>query len=78
MHEFDIIEKYFLPLTQGRQEALGLKDDAAVLSVPPGHEIVMTSDTLNAGIHFFAEAAPGDIARKALLVNLSDIAAMGA
>lgn len=76
--EFDIIEQYFAGLTQGRGEAAGLKDDAAVLKIPDGHELVVTSDTLNAGTHFLPDAAPADIAHKALRVNLSDLAAMGA
>lgn len=78
MNEFDVIAKYFLPLTQGRAEAGSLRDDAAVLDVPEGCELVVTSDTLNAGTHFPVEAAPDDIAHKALRVNLSDLAAMGA
>ncbi|MGB4058336.1 MAG: AIR synthase related protein, partial [Alphaproteobacteria bacterium] len=75
MNEFETIARYFKPLTEGRDALL---DDAAVLSVPPGFELVVTSDTLNAGTHFMADAAAGDIARKALRVNLSDLAAMGA
>lgn len=73
MNEFSMIAEYFAPLAPG-----GLKDDAAVLKIPPGQELVVTSDTLNAGTHFMAGAAPGDIAHKALRVNLSDLAAMGA
>ena len=73
MNEFDVIARYFAPL--GRD---GFTNDAAVLSVPDGQELVVTSDTLNAGTHFFADAAAGDIARKALRVNVSDLAAMGA
>lgn len=78
MNEFQCIRKYFLPLTQGRSEAEALKDDAAVLQVPSGHQLVVTSDTLNAGTHFLPDMAAGDIARKALRVNISDLAAMGA
>jgi thiamine-monophosphate kinase len=73
MNEFSLIERYFQPLSPIR-----LKDDAAVLSIPAGHELVVTSDTLNEGTHFMAGAAPADIAHKALRVNLSDLAAMGA
>ncbi|MCE7886812.1 MAG: thiamine-phosphate kinase [Alphaproteobacteria bacterium PRO2] len=75
MNEFDVIEKYFRPLTQGRD---ALQDDAAALDVPAGQELIVTSDTSNAGTHFMADAAPGDIAHKVLRVNLSDLAAMGA
>jgi thiamine-monophosphate kinase len=73
MNEFDLIEKYFAPLSRD-----GLKDDAATLSVPGGHELVVSSDTLNAGTHFLENAAPADIAHKALRSNLSDLAAMAA
>lgn len=78
MNEFDLIERYFKPLTQGRAEARGLLSDTAALVVPAGQELIVTSDTLNAGTHFFADMHPGDIARKALRANLSDLAAAGA
>ena len=73
MNEFSMIEKYFAPLSRD-----GLKDDAAVLQIPAGFELVVSSDTLNAGTHFLADAAPGDVAHKALRSNLSDLASMGA
>lgn len=73
MNEFDVIDKYFAPLCP-----YGLDNDAAVLSVPEGHELIVTSDTLNAGTHFLAGSAPEDIAHKALRVNLSDLASMAA
>lgn len=76
--EFDIIRRFFLPLAQGRAEALELSDDAALLDIPAGHQLVVSSDTANAGTHFLPGAQPGDIARKALRSNLSDLAAMGA
>lgn len=78
MNEFDIIAKYFVPLTMGRVGSAGLKDDGAVVSVPAGHELVVTSDTLNEGVHFLEGEHPANIAHKALRVNLSDLAAMGA
>ena len=78
MHEFDVIEKLFSPLAEGCPGAFGLRDDGAVLSVPEGQEIVIVSDTLNEGVHFFPDDPPDLIARKALRVNLSDLAAMGA
>jgi len=73
MNEFDIIAKYFAPLSID-----GLKDDAAVLALPAGHELVVSSDTLNEGTHFMTGAAPADIAHKALRASISDLAAMGA
>ncbi len=78
MNEFDMIERYFLPLARGRGEVAGFKDDAAVLSIPAGYELVVTSDTLNEAVHFMEGEAAANIARKALRVNLSDLAAMGA
>lgn len=78
MDEFSMIEKYFRPLTEGHAGSANLQDDAAVLSVPSGHEIVITSDTLNEGTHFLKGENPEHIARKALRVNLSDLAATGA
>ena len=73
MNEFDFIEKYFAPLSKD-----GLKNDAAVLEIPDGHELIVTSDALNAGTHFMPDADPALIAHKTLRVNLSDLAAMGA
>jgi thiamine-monophosphate kinase len=57
---------------------LGIGDDAAVLRPPPGRLLVVATDTLNAGVHFPDGTAPADIGWKALAVNLSDLAAMGA
>jgi thiamine-monophosphate kinase len=72
-----LIAKYFGPLTK-HPGALGLLDDAAVLTPPAGCDLVLTKDALVAGVHFFADDPPGAIARKALRVNLSDLAAKGA
>lgn len=57
---------------------MGIGDDAAVLSMPQSSQLVMTMDTLIEGVHFPPETTPSDIAHKALAVNLSDLAAMGA
>lgn len=57
---------------------LGLRDDAALLRPEPGHDQVITVDALVAGVHFFPDDPPDSIARKALRVNLSDLAAKGA
>ena len=78
MHEFELIERYFKPLTEGRAEALSLADDAAVLGVPAGEKLVVSSDTLNEDVHFLAGCDPAALAKKALRVNLSDLTAMGA
>jgi thiamine-monophosphate kinase len=58
--------------------ALALRDDAAVLSPPPGCDLVLTTDGVIAGVHVFADDPPALIARKALRMNLSDLAAKGA
>src|ERR1700722_8780135 len=76
--EFGRIARFFRPLAAEFPGALGLTDDAALLSVPPGQQLVLTSDAIVAGVHFLPTDAPGDIARKALRVNLSDLAAKGA
>ncbi|MBS0457368.1 MAG: thiamine-phosphate kinase [Proteobacteria bacterium] len=57
---------------------LGIGDDAAILRVPDGHDLVVSTDTLNVGVHFPSHTTPFDIGWKALAVNLSDLAAMGA
>jgi thiamine-monophosphate kinase len=76
--EFNIIAKYFAPLSSGFGESFGLTDDAALIDVPPGQQLVLTKDMLVAGVHFFADDAPDLIARKLLRVNISDLAGMGA
>lgn len=75
--EFEIIARYFAPLAKN-PAALGLLDDAAVLAVPEGHELVLTTDTIIEDVHFLAGDPPASIGHKALAVNLSDLAAKGA
>lgn len=74
--EFDLIARYFAPIAA--PGALGLLDDAAIFMPSPGHDLVLTKDMLIEGVHFFADDPPQSIARKALRVNLSDLAAKGA
>jgi len=76
--EFDLIDDFFRPLAVGRPGSLDLTDDAALLPVPPGESLVTCVDTVIDGVHFLAGTPPEDVAAKALRVNLSDIAAMGA
>ncbi len=76
--EFELIAAYFRPLAEGHAGALELADDAALLDVAPGRRLVVTADTIVAGVHFFPDDPPDLIARKLLRVNLSDLAAMGA
>ena len=75
--EFEIIARYFAPLATN-PAALALLDDVAVLSLPEGHELVVTCDTIVEGVHFLAGDPPDSIGHKALAVNLSDLAAKGA
>lgn len=77
--EFDIIGLISTRAVLGRADvALGIGDDAALLNPPPGMELAVAIDTLVAGVHFPAATPPADIGWKALAVNLSDLAAMGA
>lgn len=79
MTEFDIIRNFFAAQTEHRSDViLGIGDDSALVSVPAGHELAITTDTLTAGVHFPGTTLPYDIGYKALAVNLSDLGAMGA
>ncbi|GJE27004.1 thiamine-phosphate kinase [Methylobacterium organophilum] len=71
-----LIARHFAPLSGPGADAL--RDDAACLRPSPGHDLVVTVDAVAAGIHYFPEDPPGSIARKALGVNCSDLAAKGA
>lgn len=75
--EFDIIARIFAPLAT-ETGALGLRDDAAVLMVSEGHELVVTCDTLVEGVHFLKDDPADSVGHKALAVNLSDLTAKGA
>lgn len=76
--EFELIETWFAPLSESFPGAFGLTDDAAVLHVPDGRNLVVTTDMLVSGVHFLDATPPAYIAAKALRVNLSDLAAMAA
>ena len=72
-----LIERYFKPLAT-TENAFALSDDAAIIAPPAGCDLVLTTDGVIAGVHFFAEDAPDSIARKVLRMNLSDLASKGA
>ena len=74
--EFELIQRYFARAP--RRAVLGVGDDAALLRTTPGHELVVSTDMLVAGRHFLPNAQPCLLGQKALAVNLSDMAAMGA
>jgi thiamine-monophosphate kinase len=77
--EFDLIELFRSRCASSRADVrTGIGDDAAVLAVPAGHELVVAVDTLVAGVHFPGSTSARDLGWKALAVNLSDLAAMGA
>lgn len=77
--EFDIIQRYFAGAGSSRDDVvLGIGDDAALLRVPPDRELAVAMDTLVDGVHFPYGTDPAAIGHKALAVNLSDLAAMGA
>ncbi len=79
MSEFDIIEKYFTPAKGSQNQVeLGVGDDGALVDVPETHNLVVTTDMFISGVHFPEKTSPENIACKALAVNLSDLAAMGA
>lgn len=71
------IARFLRPIA-GSPAALGLHDDAALLAPPEGCDLVLTKDAAVAGVHFFPDDPPAGIARKAMRVNLSDLAAKGA
>jgi len=76
LSEFELIARYFTRPT--RHTVLGIGDDAALLAVTPGHELVASTDVMVEGAHFFPDVEPDSLGHKALAVNLSDLAAMGA
>src|SRR5665213_954749 len=76
--EFELIARYFAPLAHGFAGAYGLLDDAAVISPSSGKELVVKSDTIVGGVDFPPNESGALVARKALRVNLSDLAAKGA
>lgn len=76
--EFALIARYFAPLSRGVPGAYDLTDDAAWIRAEPGLDWVVKTDAIVAGVHFLPDDPPDLVARKALRVNLSDLAAKGA
>jgi thiamine-monophosphate kinase len=74
--EFDLIARYFTRPV--KRASLGVGDDCALITVSGDCELAISTDTLVAGVHFFADADPEKLGHKSLAVNLSDLAAMGA
>lgn len=79
MGEFELIRNFFSSLGIGRDDVtLGVGDDCALLTVPQGKQLAVTMDSLVSGVHFQPDVDPAALGYKALAVNLSDLAAMGA
>jgi thiamine-monophosphate kinase len=76
LSEDDLIATFFAPIAG--PGGLGLKDDVACFTPPPGCDLVVTTDAIVSGVHFLEDDGPEAIARKALRVNVSDLAAKGA
>jgi len=76
LSEFELIRRFFT--YPARHAVLGVGDDAAIVRAAKGTELVISTDMLVAGTHFFRDADPRKLGHKALAVNLSDMAAMGA
>lgn len=79
MKEFDLIAAFFKKRARRRQDVvLGIGDDAAAVIPPLGQAVMISTDTLNAGTHFLTTHSAESIGHRAIAVNLSDMAAMGA
>jgi thiamine-monophosphate kinase len=78
MNEFQLIQKFFTREEIRNNVKIGVGDDGAVLSVNQSQDLVVVTDTLVAGVHFFGEQSASALGHKTLSVNLSDLAAMGA
>lgn len=76
--EFSIIDKFFKNTPKNPETLLGIGDDCALLSIPRGYELAITTDTMVEAVHFFPNVNPAQLGHKLLAVNLSDLAAMGA
>ena len=81
MGEFELIRHYFAAAScaqGGEGVALGIGDDCALLAVPPGEQLAVSTDTLVAGVHFPDPCDPFLLGQRSLAVAVSDLAAMGA
>ncbi|OQK18220.1 thiamine-monophosphate kinase [Methyloprofundus sedimenti] len=76
--EFNLIKQFFTRPAQGKSTRLSVGDDCALLSIPEGYELAITTDTMVENVHFFPDVLPEQLGHKLLAVNLSDLASMGA
>ncbi len=79
LSEFSLIQRFFTKQSIANASTLlGIGDDCALMSIPEGYELAVTTDTMVENVHFFAGADPELLGHKLLAVNLSDLASMGA
>lgn len=79
LSEFSLIQRFFTQQSvKNPSTCLGIGDDCALLSIPDGYQLAVTTDTMVEGVHFFKDANPEQLGHKLLAVNLSDLASMGA
>jgi thiamine-monophosphate kinase len=79
MKEFELINRFFTGRGITRRDVdLGIGDDCALVTIPDGCQLAVTTDTLVEGVHFFSDISPKALGHRVLAVNLSDLAAMGA
>lgn len=78
LSEFGVIKRFFTRQCTNPSTYLGVGDDCALLTVPAGHQLAVTTDTMVENVHFFTGTNPQWLGHKLLAVNLSDLAAMGA
>ncbi|ALO43167.1 thiamine-phosphate kinase [Pseudoalteromonas phenolica] len=79
MKEFELINRFFTGRGITRRDVdLGIGDDCALVTIPEGCQLAVTTDTLVEGVHFFSDISPKALGHRILAVNLSDLAAMGA
>ena len=78
LSEFGLIQRFFTQSLKNTANQLGIGDDCALMEIPEGHQLAVTTDTMVENVHFFKEADPYCLGHKLLAVNLSDLASMGA
>jgi len=76
--EFNLIQRFFTHPLKNTVNKLGIGDDCALLDIPKGYQLAVTTDTMVEEVHFFKEVDPYHLGHKLLAVNLSDLASMGA
>ncbi len=76
--EFDLIQHFFTHSKKRDSTRLSIGDDCALLAIPEGYELAVTTDTMVENVHFFPDVDPEALGYKLLAVNLSDLASMGA